>query len=202
MNLDSRDGAVACVVVGVALLAAPWYLDRAVAAGAGGVLDPFSALGLLPAGVFPVAIGAGYLVAGLLALLFAGSEPLAYRPVVAAGAVVVLVSVLAGMGAVYGRTGALAVDPATAAILGALAAVPVGFVAGLAADSPGRRWPLAVLVALFVPPLVLLGLRLDAATGSLVTGALSVAVGVLVACAVVLGYPLYRLGRSFEVVVR
>lgn len=202
MNLDSQDGAVACVLLGAALLAAPWYLDRAVAAGVGYLVDPLSALGLLPAGVFPVAVGAGYLVAGLLSLTFVGSEPLAYRPVVVAGLAAVAGTVVAGIGFLYRRTGSLTAPPEAAALVGATAAVPVAFVAGLDADAPGRRWPFALLLALFVPPLVLLGVRADGSVGSAIGGSLATGLGVLLVCAVVLGYPLYRLARSFEVVVR
>lgn len=202
MHLDSRDGATLSIVVGIGLLASPWYLERGAAAVVAPVVDPLGSIGLLPSAAFPAVIGTAYLTAGLLSLLFVGSEPLSYRPVVTAGLGAAVVALVTGASLAVGGSGPRLLDVAALTLLTATAIVPVAFVAGLDAETPGRRWPFALAALLFVPLCAVLAIRVDGDVVSLVDGALTVAAGVVVLAGILWGYPLYRLGRAFEVVDR
>lgn len=202
--MDSRQRALAVLAVGVVLSLAPIYLQSAFAVGVGPVLDPIAAVGLLPAGVYPVAVGTGYLGAGVLALLFLGSQPLAYRPVVGAGFVATALSLVAAAVLLVTETEsvvALASLP-TVAYLFAAAVVPTAFLVGLATEAGRRDSTLVVVAVLLLPVLAVVARNLASGGSSLSVGAVVFAAGAVLVFGAFWAYPLYRLGRSFDVVVR
>lgn len=177
------------LITGLVLLFTPLYWEVVQHIGLSPVLDPAAAVGAVPSGGYPVAVGGAAIAVGSAVIWCAesGGQPTTIGLV--GGFVGAIIATLA--------TTVVASVPFPAAMQVGLAGAAPGFAAvrGAATDRPRRRLGTG-LVLLSLAPFAGAHTISGATSGGLAGVASLILVVALVVYTAILSYPFYRLGRA------
>lgn len=186
----------AVLVLGLLFVLNPLYWDFLVRIGVAPILDWLAAIGVAPAGMYYLAIGGMYLLAGVLTLRYADGKNGDFQQL-GLGVGVSLLVVWAGL-LIFLWTTEVEFGFALVAFTFGTGPVLVGLLIGATSNHSTTRtlWGIAVLMLLPFVGWVVARSMAQGGPATLAGFFTLLSVALLIVLDVIWGYPLYRLGRS------